>query len=152
MSSRSLELAQAYRHTRYRVWLADNTQLDLYPDQRNQAMDNLLQQHAAQQGHVISACNPASQICSMPANQRATKALHRRITQEGWPCFAAQGQALAGDWPAEDSCLIVGSSRAQAIALAHDFGQYAVLEHSLGDCSAVIFTELFKQTHNQSRE
>lgn len=136
-------LLQAYQNSRYRVWLSDTQILDLHPGQPHTAMDAALQSRQVSCGHLISACNPRSQACSSEENQHAMQRLHRQIQQAGWAFLPAQGQALDDSWPPEDSLFLLGMQRAHAVQLAEQFGQYALLEHCLGNNSQLLFSALW---------
>lgn len=148
-SRKAHQLAEAYNQTRYRVWREDGPALDLYPGQHNVAMDAWLHLHAAPLAHVISACNPRSQLLPEPENRARMRTLESTVRQRGWFFLEARGEALNENWPGEASLLVIGQSREELLALAEQHGQYAILEHPYGMASQLVFSRLFAMDHAQ---
>jgi hypothetical protein len=112
--------------------------LDIRIGERSARLDALLRSHGALNWAFISAQNPRSQRCSETANERRYRALLLRVEELGFSCFTGRGISAAGDWPAEESLLIIGIPLAAAQALGRSFGQLAIVAGELGGSPQLI--------------
>jgi hypothetical protein len=60
-------------------------------------------------------------------NQRRHEQLNAEIARRGLIYFAGRGIGSEGNWPPEESLLVLGISEQEAIKLGRDFGQNAVV-------------------------
>ena len=87
----------------------------------------------------ITASNPGSVVCSDEENQQRNHALRVRIDELGVSAvYAGQGRGTDGQWPPEQSFLILGISRSYADLLAAEFGQVAYVWYADGQASLVM--------------
>ena len=63
------------------------------------------------------------------------------VEQGGWACLPALGEGAAGDWPPEESLLVLGIQAAEALALAKQFDQAALLLGTLGEPVRLAWTD-----------
>jgi Protein of unknown function (DUF3293) len=79
------------------------------------------------QAAFITAFNPYSEMLSADENDLRHKLLVEKINQLNLATYDGFGSDQAGDWPIEKSLLILDINKSEAIKLAKDFGQNAIL-------------------------
>lgn len=119
-------LLAAYRATDYRVYPLNGQagftlrigtqQADLLP---------LMKRYGAKSAAYITACNPLGNKLSDVENRSRQAALQMVLGQRSLAHFPGIGQGTAGNWPGEESFLILGLNLAAAKRLATDFEQNA---------------------------
>lgn len=120
------DLDSAYRATRY---IAETGQGDIVIriDEPTPPLDKLL----AAQGYTgwafVSACNPGSQRLPDHENTERHTQLLAAVTTLGLQCIPGHGIPDHPGWQPEISLLILGISQDQAIRLAENFGQNAIV-------------------------
>lgn len=122
----SVELEQAYRATNYRVFLPGGS-LSLRIDQ---ACPDLAQWLAAREEAcfaIITACNPGSQRLDQESNAERQSALECDLLEGNYEPYAAENAPDGADWPIEESCFIPDITLEDALALASDYGQNAIV-------------------------
>lgn len=119
------DLLAAYRKTHYKVF-ADPA-FTLYVGEHSPALAQRLNQAVQPTAAFISACNPHSQLLGSAENSLRQKALASTLASGGWEFLHGIGEDPAQQWPGEASFLVLGISQEKAEALAHQFGQNAIL-------------------------
>ena len=76
--------------------------------------------------HVVTAWNPGREAAA-DANGAANRRLGGVLADTGLEVRAATGESPDGSW-VEESFVIVGLTRAQAVRIGRDFGQLAIFE------------------------
>ncbi|MGJ8668239.1 MAG: DUF3293 domain-containing protein [Oceanococcus sp.] len=148
--TRIAELQQAYANTRYVALLGESSRFTLRPGHSNAALDAWMQVHGVECLHMLSACNPRSQAFSAAWNQHAMLNLKLQLQAFKWDNWPCSNQAIADDWPEEESLIIGGREQLEILLLAEQLGQYAVLEHRIGQASQLIYTALFSADQSHS--
>ncbi len=134
-------LIQAYRQTIYRVY-ADVGDCDCKIGEKLPAkLNSLLGRY--KMAIIITACNPASQLCADEENQKQNQQLQSELDSVGYHYYPAIGIAKEGDWQ-EASFFVVGISRQQADALAERYGQNAYIWLEQGKPVELVFTPRFQ--------
>ncbi len=82
---------------------------------------------ARQRAVFLTACNPQGRLQTRAINRRLACRLFAALARPSVLLLAGAGQALAGDWPAEASLLLIGCPRRHAMALGRRWRQNAVL-------------------------
>lgn len=77
--------------------------------------------------HVITAWNPDSLLTSEDENTEANARLAATIIRHGGTVERVVGRSSDSTW-SEDSFLVVGVSREQAVEIGRSFGQLAIFE------------------------
>ena len=77
--------------------------------------------------HVITAWNPDSLLTSGDQNSEANDRLATTIIRHGGAIEPVVGRSSDNTW-SEDSFLVVGVSREQAVDIGRSFGQLAIFE------------------------
>jgi hypothetical protein len=75
----------------------------------------------------ITACNPYSRSTSSEENEARGRRLRLDIQRLGLTHFEGQGRDPSGQWPPEDSLLVLGLSRESALELGARYEQNALL-------------------------
>lgn len=134
-------LEQAYRATDYCVD-APEGRLVIRIGQQHRAVEPLLARHDCSSWAYVTAHNPASQPHSAEHNQRRQRDLEEEVTRLGLPFYHGEAVAQAGNWPAEESLLILGIRRNQALDLAQRYGQAALLYGESGGSALLLWTSI----------
>lgn len=130
------ELLAAFRATRFIVHGAEGgpaAGITLRVDQKNPALDRLLAQRGVRGCAFITAWNPGAVRLPAGENARRQAALAAAVRAAGYECWPGEGVGADGFWPAEDSLLILGISRPDALALGRQFGQLAIVYARRGE-------------------
>ncbi len=141
----------AYRATRYRVFPGHaQAPIDLRIDQASAAMDAWLRARGARSGTLISACNPRSVALPPAENARRTRDFEALLRRQFRRWRHATGLPDAADWSPEAGFFILDLPWAQALRLANQFEQYALVQHRLGRVSELVFTPLYPGVQAQA--
>ena len=138
--TRRAALADAYRCTTYAATTPVG-RVEIHVGASTPLLDTLLTELAAAEWCFISACNPGSAIQTDAANEAAHTRLRAAVDAHGWPAFDGYGKGDAGAWPAERSLLIVGCPLSDGLALAHAFGQLAIVFGRRDAPASIVWTE-----------
>ena len=125
-------LADAYRHTTYRVLAADES-IDIRIGAVNPALERLLQAGQVHTWAFVTASNPRSQELSREGNAKRNDAMKRSLREAGWRYLEALGVPDRQGWPPEQSVLIPGIGRDEAIALGRRWEQNAIVFGKVGE-------------------
>lgn len=133
-------LAVAYRAAAYIVDACESRQeFVIRCDQRSAAVDRLLERHGLCEWAFVTACNPRSKILPAAENAARMDLLHAAVRDRGHPCLPGSGEGHDGTWPAEPSLLVLGIPEADAIRLAAEFDQHAILVGRLGEPARLVW-------------
>ena len=121
-----LDLHDAYLKTTYRV-STDTGVINIRIGERQPSLDELLEAAGAASWAFITAFNPHSTPVSDAQNIMRQADLRRHVIGAGYPVHDAMGEPDGGDWLPEDSLLILGMTRADAIGLGRRFHQNAIV-------------------------
>jgi len=140
----ALSLLESYLRTTYRV-----TELappvDIRIGEPCPALDALLDLHTARSWAFITAWNPGSKKLGAAENQRRQAALEAEVKQGGTVFYRGAGipddatsafrlpSSSSAPWEPEESLLIIGMDREQAVKLGKKYAQAAIVA---GDRSA----------------
>jgi len=122
----SAELEQAYRATTYRVFLPGGS-FELRIDQASPGLAEWLAGRGEVNFAIITACNPGGEKSDPGRNAERQSALECDLLDGNYEPYAAENVADAGDWPVEESCFVPGIELEDALALAEDYGQNAIV-------------------------
>ena len=133
------DLERAYRATIYRVFLPAGA-VDLRVDAPSPALDAWLREEGVEEWAILTAANPGSEPLPARENAERQAKLECALLEEGFEPYAGENVADAGDWPPEESCFVPGMAVAEAVALAEQFGQNAVLCGEAGGVPRLVWT------------
>jgi len=118
-------LSKAYRNTRYMV---QSPEMEIKIGLKNEELDVFLFDNHCWQWAFISAFNPGSKALPPAQNEQNHQKLRERINAlKLRTCEGLGIPAQEEDWKPEKNFLILDISRVQAIAIAQEFGQLALL-------------------------
>lgn len=129
-------LERAYRRTTYRVD-APGGSIDLRIGEASPALDALLRSEGVDCWAFVTAWNPRSEKLSIKNNRLRNIALCGELRCAGLRWWPGQGVGDGGDWPPEDSLLVLGLNAVDALALGRRHGQHAVVTGRVGECAVL---------------
>ena len=102
-------------------------------------LDCLLEERQAEKWAYITAHNPGSRPLTARENAERHECLLRHVIDHGYAYLPGRGVGDAGDWPPEESLLILDISKEPAIALGASFGQNAIVFGSKGGAPQLLW-------------
>ncbi len=117
-------LVSAYLLTNYKVPALD---FQLRINQPDAALDKWLERGNYTHFAIITAWNPGSQWRPETANRANNRLLEAKLRAAAQVVLPALGQGDQGDWPAEESFFAAGIRQDEALHLAADFSQNALV-------------------------
>lgn len=124
----------AYEKTAY--WVEDRFALRC--GERSAALDDLLAGAGHDHWAFVTACNPLSIRLDDTANAARMAALEARVRAIGHRSLHGRGVGDDGDWPPESSLLVLGINEPDAIALAGEFRQAAIIVGRRGAAARLV--------------
>jgi len=108
--------------------------------QASAEVDALAAAHRVNTWTYITAHNPGSHKAPMERNEKQQRDLEKTVEESYYPIYSGEGKG-DGDWPTEPSLLVLGVSETDAAAMAHRFGQAAVLFGERGGPAQLLWTD-----------
>lgn len=127
------EKMRQYREAIYEIdWLAmgvdDVRQTrQLYPDKCNEVLGEIFNMTGCLTTAFVTAHNPFGRRLSDEENAARHLLLVAELDRMGFRSMGGRGSDPTGNWPSEESLLIIGLSREAAIRLGNQFDQDAIL-------------------------
>ncbi len=125
-SKLSPEIIKAYRSARYRV-MGTEPPFVLRVDEPSVELASLLKNSKGQGAAFITVDNPQSRVVSNEQNLQARRSFMKEIEEKGFQFYLGVGEDPVGQWPGEQSFLVLGISLETAENLGNKYGQNAVL-------------------------
>lgn len=141
MSDSDDPLRAAYLATAYRVTASPRGGFDIRCGGVSEKLEALLADSGCATWAFISACNPGSVPLDGAANRTRHDALHVEVRLRGLTLYPGIGIGDAGDWPPEESLLILGIDEAAAVALGRRFGQRAIVVGTRGTAARLAWID-----------
>lgn len=120
------ELEAAYRACAYRIFLPEGL-IELRIDQVCPALADWLAAGEHASFALVTAHNPGAQQVAAEKNAEQQSALECDLLEGNYEPYTAEHVAANGDWPVEESCFIPDITLEDALALADDYGQSAIV-------------------------
>lgn len=137
----SCELLAAYCRTDYRVELP-NRYFSIRLGCCSAELEELLEETGRTEWAIITAENPRSGQLTAPENAARRQTLQHRLDEAGqWASFSTVALCPHSEWPPEHGCLVAGIPEQDALALARDFGQHAILCGTAGTQAVLRLTD-----------
>lgn len=133
VSTERERLQVAYEATAYRVDEGPGGPFVIRVGARSVAADARLAAAGADAWAFITACNPGSTPLPAADNEARMTRLGRVVRDRGLVTYAGAGAGPDAGWPPEPSLFVVGLDERDAVALAREFGQLAIV---VGRCGA----------------
>ena len=119
------DLLRAYRATAYQVFAEPEFALRI--GERSARLAELFDRNGKTCAAYITAWNPKGAACDPSFNAAAQERLAASVKELGLEYLKGEGKGEIGDWPPEESLLILGCTRSRAKKLGHAFKQNAVV-------------------------
>jgi len=128
-------LLEAYRKTAFSAETPKG-RLSLRVGQRCPELDDLLTDHGVSTWAYVTAANPGSMRLRDEENAGRQRELDGVVASLGVTSYSGEGVADDGRWPPEPSLLILGIGRSDAVRLARQYSQLALIWNDLskGSC------------------
>ncbi len=139
------DLVKAYYSTTYRII---KPRIELKPGRICHELDQFLEENGIDKWAVITAFNPNSRHQNDKLNDRATRRLKKRLDEGGKKYRNLVAEADPDSpWPPEYGFFTEVSSLQEAVELAEDFGQKAIVYGERGVLPSIVWTAL--QDHSE---
>lgn len=126
MAKKTEALAAAYAATTYRVFLPGGT-CDLRLGRADAALRNWLAREDISHWAILTAHNPAAERLSAGENAERQSRLECLLLERGYEPYAGENVADDADWPVEENCFVPAILLQDAVVLARQFGQNALV-------------------------
>lgn len=124
---KSKELLEAYKNTIYRVYLEENSFIDLFIDKFNLDVINILDEYKATNGIFITAYNPYSKLLTKEENELRQNKLIEEIKLLDLKYFYGEGIGLNTSWEPEKSIFVLNVKEEIIDYLLDKYQQNAVV-------------------------
>ena len=135
-----MELDRAYRATTYRVYVAGG-EIDIRIGERSAALDGLLEERRASSWAFITAWNPGSRALAEDENAKRQAELLALLRERGFERLEGSGIPARADWQPEESVLVLDVDRDDAVGIARQFGQVAIVAGERGGAAALVYCD-----------
>ncbi|CUS49185.1 MAG: Protein of unknown function (DUF3293) [Idiomarinaceae bacterium HL-53] len=117
-------LIAAYQATHYKFhWRGREYVLEI--GKQHDVLSEMFTAHKCSSAAYITPQNPFSRPMSAAENERLLIQFRKEVNYLGYPYFEGIGQDPRGEWPGEESLLILGITLTTASKLAEKYGQNA---------------------------
>lgn len=131
------DLQNAYEKAIYRIFTPPvSWRIGVYQPQ----MSELIKEMKVQSATFITAYNPGSIILSTIENEERQMQLQQIVEAHGWRYLEGQSEDPNQLWPAEKSLLVFGINDTEAMGLARQFQQNAVVVLDMNAPASLLFT------------
>jgi hypothetical protein len=136
---RTPELEAAYLATEYWVGDAANGPFAIRVGEMSFDLEELLIEEVAVEWAYVTACNPGSVPLSDDENRARTDELRETLVETGLRFYAGVAVAPDGDWR-EPSFLVLDLSEGDALRLAREFEQNAIVAGHIAEPARLVWT------------
>lgn len=137
MNGKASDLWEAYKATAFKAETPFGL-LSIRVGNVEPGLEALLAENLAGDWAFITAHNPGSQPLDEAENTLRHARLVAEISQRSYPCFPGRGVGDDSTWQPEESLLVIGMSRDEAIEVGRMFGQNAVVWGCLGQPAELV--------------
>lgn len=134
----SQDLRSAYKNTTYWVF---EPPISIRIGSKNSALDQFMTEHQVSEWCYITAWNPESRSLNKIENNSRNKELAHHLESQNYSFFEGAGIPDSDDWQPEESFLVLGISKSNAISLAKKFRQNAVIYGEKGKTAELLVTQ-----------
>ena len=133
-------LRAAYEATAYRVDAGPRGPFVIRVGERSAAADALLADAGVDCWAYVTACNPRSVALSAADNAALMTRLTHVVSARRLAHVAGVGAGPDSTWPPEPSLFVLGLPVDEAVALARDFDQFAIVCGRRGEPARLVWT------------
>lgn len=144
-----MDYRSAYKNTDYIVF--EPEALVLTVDQFSPKIEEILIKYNCKTAAFLTAWNPLSQVTDDKNNRAVQQQLAVDLHQLDVRVFEGIGKARDGDWPGEESFLVLGIERIVADQLAVKYNQYAWLWVQIANPVELVMTRHFMNKSTDSK-
>lgn len=90
---------------------------------------------------IITPCNPASVVLCEHENAARLENFQQRLVTGGFRWTPSWNADPEANWPEEAAALIADISLTEAMALGHDYGQYAIVYSRIGEAPQLVWLD-----------
>lgn len=134
-------LDAAYRATAYEVDVPAGARIVIRIGRHAPALDALLAASGANAWAFITAENPRSTPLDRAANAARRARLEAVLAARGLRFLRGTGRGDDPGWPPEESLLVLGIGEADAVALARQFDQHAIVVGTRGTAARLAWVD-----------
>jgi hypothetical protein len=117
-------LINAYKQTTYTV---PCLKINIRIGEKCPLLDQLLQKLERRSWCFVTASNPQSNLLSDNENKKRYQSLKESLKKAGYLYYEGTGIGDDGRWPAEESFLVIGIKRTEALKIAKEWEQNAIV-------------------------
>lgn len=129
-SSLDESLLKAYKQTTYAV---PSLKINIRIGEKCPLLDQLLQKLERRSWCFVTAWNPQSKLLSDEENKKRNHKLREYLIQSVYIYYDGLGVGDDGQWPPEESFLVIGINRLEALRIAESWGQNAIVFGMIND-------------------
>ena len=130
---------RAYRETTYRVYVPGGEVIDIRVGERSAALDGLVEERRATSWAFITAWNPGSRALAEDENAKRQAGLLTLLRERGFERLEGSGIPARADWQPEESVLVLDVDREDAVEIAREFGQIAIVAGERGGAAVLVY-------------
>lgn len=134
------DLFAAYRATAFWVEDAAYGSFSIHDGKPSEQLDHLLRVQGFSEWAYITPCNPGSRQLSDSENVERMRQFTEQLRQLGFRFYHGKGVGTIGSWPPEPSLLVLGITEPEAVRLARQFDQEAILLGRIGEPARLLRT------------
>lgn len=134
------KLLKAYQDTRFIISARDG-EITLRIGEASEQLDTLLREYGAKSCAFITAWNPGSIRLADRENEKRQGALIEEARRRGYALLTGRGVGTDGNWPPEDSILIIGIGRDDATEIGRFFGQLCIVYSEHGSPAELLLCQ-----------
>ena len=128
-------LIKAYLETIYQV---RKPAIDIKIGHSNPELAEFLMDNSAFHWAIITAFNPKSVQKNQETNLKSNLELHKKLTENGYFFVDSLNTSQHNNWPVEESFFIFDVNEKEAIGIAKDFQQNAIVAGHLGGMPSLV--------------
>jgi len=128
------ELIQAYKETSFNIY---EPLITIKVDEKNIKLDELLKSHNQHEWAYITAWNPYSELTSLKINQQRNQELKADLKK--YIIFEGEGVGADPNWVPEQSFLVLGITREDAIKIGRNYRQNAIVVGSFQSVAELVW-------------
>lgn len=133
------ELDRFYRSTRYLVRTDGGSDITFSIDVNSSEVDDLAASAGADSWAFMTAWNPGSNPLPADENSRRQEDLMQILNDRGLKFLPGSTEDPEEKWDSEESLLVFGIDRGDAVELARSFGQNAIVFGRIGDPTQLVW-------------
>ena len=130
------ELRRAFEETHYQIH--HQSPFTLRIGQLSPELDALLHASGHSCAAFITACNPMSEPLPDAENRARQQQLVDELMRQGHVCIPGLGQHPGNGWSGEESALVLGLPKSDALQIARTHRQWAFVWVALGQTAQLV--------------